>query len=105
MCRHDPSSKIHVMTARPEPRAQSTCRLCKVGQATVRFTDDSNVIDVECPKCGQFRVEIPGYHIDLNGLTGDQRLKLIAYVEGKHSAGDSSPLITRELLVEVVGID
>jgi len=69
----------------------------------VRFTEDQNVIDVECPNCGQFRIEIPGYHIDLNILSDEQRDKLIAFVNHERTTGDVSPLITRERLQEVVG--
>lgn len=86
------------------PNAESICRLCREGRATVRFTDDPNVVDVVCPTCGEFRFEIPGYHIDLNELTGEQRQKLVDFVQAKHDAGEASPLITRELLVEVVGL-
>jgi hypothetical protein len=75
-----------------------------VGIAQVRFTEDANVIDVSCPKCGRYRIAIPGYHIDLNELTGDQRLKLVAYVEAERKGGDESPLITRDRLHEVGGV-
>jgi hypothetical protein len=69
----------------------------------VRYTEDQNVIDVECPNCGQFRIEIPGYHIDLNNLSEERRARLIAFVNHERTTGDISPLITRERLQEVVG--
>jgi len=68
----------------------------------VRFTEDPNVIDVSCPKCGQFRIEIPGYHLDLNSLTPEQREKLSAFVRAEQAAGDISPLVTRDRLHEIV---
>lgn len=85
-----------------EPFAESTCRLCRVATAKVHFTDDSRVIDVECPKCGGFRVEIPGYHITLDELTDAQRLEITSYIEAKRMAGDSSPLVTLEYLNELL---
>jgi hypothetical protein len=91
------------MSSRFEPHAESTCRLCRLGIARVRFTEQSNVIDVSCPNCGQFRIEIPGYHIDLNGLTDEQREKLKTFVSSEQAAGDVSPLITRDRLAEIVG--
>ncbi|HEY4129150.1 MAG TPA: hypothetical protein VGM50_00925, partial [Gemmatimonadaceae bacterium] len=60
-------------------------------------------IDVECPHCGQFRIEIPGYHIDLNALTDVQREKLVAFVNAERTTGDVAPLITRERLQDVIG--
>ena len=91
------------MSNRFDPHTESTCRLCRQGRAKVRFTDDQNVIDVECPNCGQFRIEIPGYHIDLNTLSDEQRERLIAFVNAERSTGDVSPLITRERLQDVAG--
>jgi hypothetical protein len=90
------------MSSRPDPHAQSTCRLCREGMAKVRFTADPNVIDVSCPKCGQFRIETPGYHLDLNGLTPEQREKLLAFVRSEQAAGDISPLVTRDRLHEII---
>ena len=85
-----------------EPFAESTCRLCRVATAKVRFTDDSRVIDVDCPKCGKFRVEIPGYHITLDELSGAQRLEISAHIQAKRKQGDASPLVTLEYLNELV---
>ena len=85
-----------------EPFAESTCRLCRVATAKVRFTDDSRVIDVECPNCGSFRVEIPGYHITLDELSGAQRLEISAIIDAKRKEGEASPLVTLEYLHELV---
>lgn len=85
-----------------EPFAESTCRLCRVATAKVHFTDDSKVIDVDCPKCGRFRVEIPGYHITLDELTGAQRLEISTLIDSKRKAGDAIPLVTLEYLSELV---
>jgi hypothetical protein len=91
------------MSNRFDPHTESTCRLCRQSHARVRFTDDQNVIDVECPTCGQFRIEIPGYHIDMNSLSDPQRDKLIAFVNHERTTGDVSPLITRERLQDIIG--
>ena len=85
-----------------EPFAESTCRLCRTASAKIRFTDDSRVIDVDCPKCGSFRVEIPGYHITLDELTSAQRLEIASYIEAKRKEGDESPIVTLEYLHELV---
>ena len=61
------------------------------------------MIDVSCPNCGQFRFEIPGYHLDLNSLTADQREKLLAFIKAEQKAGDVSPLVTRDRLQEIIG--
>lgn len=85
-----------------KPFAESTCRLCRVATAKIHFTDDSRVIDVDCPKCGTFRVEIPGYHITLDELTGDQRLDISAHIAAQRAQGESSPLVTLEYLNELL---
>jgi hypothetical protein len=85
-----------------EPYTESTCRLCRVAKAKVRFTSDWGVIDVLCGSCGEFRIEIPGYNITLDELSGAQRLKIVAFVQGKQKNGDESPLVTREFLNELV---
>jgi hypothetical protein len=74
-----------------------------VGIAQVRFTENASVIDVSCPQCGHYLIEIPGYHLDLNALSGDQRAKLIAFVNRERSGGEKSPLITRDRLHELTG--
>jgi hypothetical protein len=87
-----------------EPHAESICRLCREAFAQVRFTEQANVIDVLCPSCGRFRIENPGYHIDLNGLNDEQRRKLLAFVAADRASGEESPLITRDRLHEVSGV-
>lgn len=85
-----------------EPFAESTCRLCRAAKAKVQFTADSRVIDVDCPQCGTYRVEIPGYHITLDELTDEQRRQISEVIASKRKAGDASPLVTLEYLNELV---
>jgi hypothetical protein len=85
-----------------EPYTESTCRLCRVATAKVVFTSDWGVIDVDCTSCGRFRIEIPGYNITLDALSGAQRLKMVGLVQARHKDGDQSPLVTREFLTELV---
>src|SRR2546430_16795997 len=87
-----------------EPFAESTCRLCRGATARVRFTDDSRVIDVDCPNCGAFRVELPGYHITLDQLSDAQRQQITELLQVKRTEGEESPLVTLDYLNELVGV-
>src|SRR5471032_2621755 len=84
-----------------EPFAVSTCRLCRTADAKIHFTDDLGVIDVACERCGRFRVEITGYNLRFDALTGSQRLRVLEFVRTKHSASEISPLISAEYLKQV----
>ncbi|HVX38754.1 MAG TPA: hypothetical protein VHB25_04195 [Gemmatimonadaceae bacterium] len=93
------------MPAQLQPSATSVCRLCKVATARIHFTENLREIDVSCESCGRFRVEIPGYDIDLDALTGAQRLQLIGVIKSKRAAGEASPLVTNEDLKGVLGME
>ncbi|HXT16378.1 MAG TPA: hypothetical protein VN706_12150 [Gemmatimonadaceae bacterium] len=71
----------------------------------MHFTEDSRVIDVDCPKCGKFRVEIPGYHITLDALSGAQRLEISTHIQARRKKGEASPLVTLEYLNELVSAE
>ncbi len=88
-----------------EPFAVSTCRLCRTADARINFTDDLDVIDVACDKCGRFRVEITGYNLRFDSLSGSQRLRVLDFVLAKHAKADVSPLITGEFLKQVLATD
>ena len=85
-----------------EPFAVSTCRLCRTAEATIRFTTDLGVIHVECKSCGQFRVEITGYNLRFDELSGAQRLRVLEFVKSRHAASDPSPLVSAEYLKQVI---
>ncbi len=91
------------MPASLEPSATSVCRLCKVATARIHFTSNLREIDVSCETCGRFRVEIPGYDMNLDELTGAQRLELIGKIKAKRASGDDSPLITNDDLKSILG--
>lgn len=93
------------MTAQLQPSATSVCRLCKVATARIHFTENLREIDVSCESCGRFRVEIPAYEINLDALTGAQRLQVIGIIKSKRAAGDASPLVTNEELKTILGVD
>jgi hypothetical protein len=85
-----------------DPFAVSTCRLCRTANAKINFTKDLGVIDVACERCGRFRVEIAGYNLRFDALTGAQRLRVLEFVKSKHDSGDLSPLISAEYLKQVL---
>lgn len=93
------------MPAQLQPSATSVCRLCKVATARIHFTENLREIDVSCESCGRFRVEIPGYDINLDELTGAQRLELIGVIKSKRAAGEQAPLITTEELRSILGLE
>ena len=87
-----------------DPSATSVCRLCKVATARIDFTENLRAIDVVCESCGKFRVEIPGYDMNLDELTGAQRLQLIGIIKAKRAAGEAAPLVTNEELRGIIGL-
>lgn len=88
-----------------EPFAVSTCRLCRTADARINFTDDLDVIDVACEKCGRFRVEITGYNLRFDSLSGSQRLRVLDFVQERHAKADVSPLVTGEFLKQVLATE
>ena len=85
-----------------EPFAVSTCRLCRTADAKIHFTPDLGVIDVACEACGRFRVEITGYNLRFDSLSGSQRLRVLEYVRTRHAASEGSPLVSAEYLNQIV---
>jgi hypothetical protein len=83
----------------------STCRLCRTADAKINFTSDLGVIDVDCEKCGRFRVEITGYNQRFDSLSGSQRLRVLEFVTGRHEHAEVSPLISAEFLKQVVSAE
>jgi hypothetical protein len=86
----------------PDPFAVSTCRLCRTADAKINFTADLGVIDVACEKCGRFRVEITGYNLRFDSLSGSQRLRVLEFVKSKHERAEVSPLVSGEFLKTVL---
>lgn len=80
------------------PLAKTTCKLCRVSEATVRFTDDLRTLDVVCASCGAFRMDNPPHDLLLDALTGGQRLELLTWIRAQHAGGEPSPLVTAEHL-------
>lgn len=46
-----------------------------------------------------------GYDINLDELTGAQRLELIGVIKSKRAAGDQAPLVTNEELKAILGME
>ncbi len=88
-----------------DPFAVSTCRLCRTADAKINFTTDLGVIDVACEKCGRFRVEITGYNLRFDSLSGSQRLRVLEFVKSKHERSDVSPLVSGEFLKTVLATE
>jgi hypothetical protein len=88
-----------------DPFAVSTCRLCRTADAKINFTSDLGVIDVDCEKCGRFRVEITGYNLRFDSLSGSQRLRVLEFVTGRHEHAEVSPLISAEFLKQVLSAE
>ena len=88
-----------------EPFAVSTCRLCRTADAKIHFTTDLGVIDVACERCGRFRVEITGYNLRFDSLSGAQRLRVLEFVRTKHEKAEISPLVSGEYLKQVLATE
>ncbi|MDB4874532.1 MAG: hypothetical protein JWM41_978 [Gemmatimonadetes bacterium] len=88
-----------------DPFAVSTCRLCRTADAKINFTNDLGVIDVACERCGRFRVEISGYNLRFDSLSGAQRLRVLELVKNKHDSGEASPLISAEYLKQILATE